>query len=73
MDYQRILCDITAEIQPFAEIGKQADYIPALAEVNPNQFGICIEPLDGSSPCSLLKGTLSRHRFAASLLILASG
>ena len=53
MDYQRILCDITAEIQPFAEIGKQADYIPALAEVNPNQFGICIEPLDGSSPCSL--------------------
>ena len=31
MDYQQILKDIYQEIQPYASIGKQADYIPALA------------------------------------------
>ena len=42
MNYQLILETIYNEIQPYATIGKQADYIPALAEVNPNQFGISI-------------------------------
>lgn len=32
MDYQQILKDIYQEIQPYASIGKQADYIPALAK-----------------------------------------
>ncbi|MBR1401822.1 MAG: glutaminase [Prevotella sp.] len=49
MNYQTILENIHREIQPFAEEGKQADYIPALAEVDPNQFGICIQTLDGST------------------------
>ena len=40
MDYQKILEDIYQEIQPFAGIGNQADYIPALAKVDPDQFGI---------------------------------
>ena len=31
MNYQQILENIYQEIQPFAGIGKQADYIPALA------------------------------------------
>ena len=35
MDYQQILKDIYQEIQPYASIGKQADYIPALAKINP--------------------------------------
>ena len=34
MDYQQILKDIYQEIQPYASIGKQADYIPALAKIN---------------------------------------
>ena len=39
MDYQKIMEDIYQEILPFAQKGKQADYIPALAKVNPDQFG----------------------------------
>lgn len=32
MDYQKILKGIHQEIEPYATIGKQADYIPALAK-----------------------------------------
>lgn len=34
MDYQKILEDIYQEILPYAKEGKQADYIPALAELH---------------------------------------
>ena len=47
MDYQKILEDIYQEILPFSKEGKQADYIPALAKVNPDQFGICLETVTG--------------------------
>lgn len=47
MDYQKILEDITAKIQPFAKEGRQADYIPELARVNPDQFGICLHTTSG--------------------------
>jgi glutaminase len=47
MDYQKILEDIYQEILPFASKGKQADYIPALAKVNPDQFGMCLETVNG--------------------------
>lgn len=47
MDYQKILEDIYQEILPFAKTGKQADYIPALAKVDPDQFGICLRTVDG--------------------------
>lgn len=47
MDYQKIIEDICREIRPFAEEGKQADYIPALAKINPDQFGICLRTVDG--------------------------
>lgn len=47
MDYQKILEDIYQEILPYAKEGKQADYIPALAKVNPDQFGICLETVKG--------------------------
>ena len=40
MDYQKILKGIHQEIEPYATIGKQADYIPALAKINPDQFGM---------------------------------
>lgn len=49
MDYNKILKEIYSEIQPFAKMGKQADYIPALAEVNPDQFGICLTTLKRDS------------------------
>lgn len=47
MDYQKILEDIYQEILPFAKEGKQADYIPALAKVDPDQFGMCLETVAG--------------------------
>lgn len=47
MDYQNILEKIYNEIVPYSHEGKQADYIPALAKVNPDQFGICLETVSG--------------------------
>ena len=47
MDYQKILEDIYKEILPYAKEGKQADYIPALAKVNPDQFGMCLKTVTG--------------------------
>lgn len=47
MKYQEILESICKEVQPLAGLGKQADYIPALAKVNPDQFGICIHSILG--------------------------
>ena len=47
MDYQQILENIYQAILPYAKRGKQADYIPALAKVNPDQFGMCIHTIYG--------------------------
>ena len=47
MNYQEILENIYKEILPFAQEGKQADYIPALAKVNPDQFGMCLNTIEG--------------------------
>ena len=47
MDYNRILEDIYKEILPFAKEGKKADYIPALAKIDPDKFGMCLETVDG--------------------------
>lgn len=47
MDYKSIIEDIYQEILPFSEKGRQADYIPALAKVDPNQFGMCLHTVDG--------------------------
>ena len=47
MDYQQILENICQSIRPYAKEGKQADYIPALAKVNPDQFGMCIHTIYG--------------------------
>jgi glutaminase len=47
MDYQQIVENIYQSIQPYAKEGKQADYIPALAKVNPDQFGMCIHTIYG--------------------------
>ena len=47
MNYQEILEKIYTEILPYAQEGKQADYIPALAKVNPDQFGMCLCTVGG--------------------------
>lgn len=49
MDYQQILENIYQEILPYAKEGKQADYIPELAKVNPDQFGMCIHTIYGET------------------------
>jgi len=47
MDYQQILEEIYQEIQSELTEGKVADYIPALAEVEPNQFAMTLTLEDG--------------------------
>lgn len=49
MDYQKLLENIYQEIQPYAKEGKQADYIPELAKVNPDQFGMFIHSIYGET------------------------
>lgn len=47
MDYQEILERIYQAIKPFEHEGRQADYIPLLAKVNPDQFGMSLHTVDG--------------------------
>ena len=49
MDYQQVLESIYKSILPYAKEGKQADYIPELAKVNPDQFGMCIHTIYGET------------------------
>ena len=49
MDYQKILENIYTEILPYSKEGKQADYIPELANVNTDQFGMCINTVSGET------------------------
>lgn len=49
MDYQQIIENIYQTILPYAKEGKQADYIPELAKINPDQFGMCIHTIYGES------------------------
>jgi glutaminase len=47
MDYKSILDTIYDEVKPLIGKGKVADYIPALARVNPEQFAIAVVTIDG--------------------------
>ena len=47
MDYNKLLENIHQAILPYAQEGKAADYIPELAKVDPNQFGMCIHTIYG--------------------------
>lgn len=46
-NYQALLNKIYHEIQPIVGQGQVADYIPVLAQVNPNKFGMAITTVDG--------------------------
>jgi glutaminase len=47
MDIQALLADLAREAAPFAAQGKVADYIPALAAVDPAHFGVALATMDG--------------------------
>ena len=49
---QKILDDIAAEMARETDRGKVADYIPQLAHIDPNQFGIAVATPDGKILCS---------------------
>jgi len=48
MDYQSIINEVFEEVLPLLETGKVADYIPALAGVNPKQFAMTLTLFDGT-------------------------
>ena len=49
MDYQAVLEEIYAEIRPHFGEGNVADYIPALSEVDPHQFGFSLITKEGET------------------------
>ncbi|WP_020536706.1 glutaminase [Lewinella cohaerens] len=46
-DYNELLSGIVQELKPYFGQGQQADYIPELANIDPNKFGISLAFLDG--------------------------
>jgi glutaminase len=48
MNYQAILNQIHKDIQPYLGQGKVADYIPALAGIDPMKFGMSVHSVDGT-------------------------
>ncbi len=48
MDYQQIIEEVYQEVQEENQRGKVATYIPELASVNPDQFGIALVDLEGN-------------------------
>ena len=49
MDYQKIIEDIYEAIRPYEKEGQQATYIPELAKVNPDQYGMHLCTTRGDS------------------------
>jgi glutaminase len=47
MDFQQILSEIKKEIEPFKNEGEVASYIPELAKINPDKYGVHICTVDG--------------------------
>ncbi len=47
MNYKNILCEIFEETQVYKNEGESVSYIPELAKVNPNQYGIYLQTISG--------------------------
>jgi glutaminase len=47
MDYQEVLNQVLEEVRPVMGQGRVANYIPALAAVDPGQFGMALSTVDG--------------------------
>lgn len=48
MEYRNLLENVCRQVQSLAGVGHVADYIPALANVDPDCFGICLRTVDGN-------------------------
>lgn len=48
MDYQEIVNSIHTEVSNFDQTGKVANYIPALARIDSEKFGFCVETVKGA-------------------------
>ncbi len=48
MNYSAILEEIYHEVQPLLAQGKTAGYIPELAHISPQKFGMAVQSVDGS-------------------------
>ncbi|PLX75488.1 MAG: glutaminase [Desulfuromonas sp.] len=48
-DYQEVLREIHQEVQPLIGRGKLPTYIPALAEISPDKFGLALHTVDGQA------------------------
>ncbi|MEP4598263.1 MAG: glutaminase A, partial [Cyclobacteriaceae bacterium] len=46
-NYAQIINEIYAELKDFHDDGKVADYIPYLARIDRNKFGMCLTTVDG--------------------------
>ncbi|TWU48044.1 glutaminase [Rubripirellula reticaptiva] len=51
MDWECVLQGIEASVEPMRGQGKVADYIPALAAVDPRKFGLAVVLGDGTQSC----------------------
>jgi glutaminase len=51
-DYQQILQEITSELKMLEEAGTVASYIPELATVSPDKFGVHLATVDGQHFCT---------------------
>ncbi|MEM9481634.1 MAG: glutaminase [Verrucomicrobiota bacterium] len=49
VDYSEVVPELYARIAASEPSGAVASYIPALERVPPDQFAVCVEPLDGDS------------------------
>ena len=49
MNYEKTFQEIHDELQHVEDTGKVADYIPELANVNPDQFGVQLTTVDGET------------------------
>lgn len=47
MDYKEVITQIYNDVKPLFGQGKVADYIPALANVDPRQYGIAVATVEG--------------------------
>ena len=52
MNYQLILNEIKAQVEPLFGQGNIANYIPELRKVNPNQFAMCLSFVDDKAQYS---------------------
>ncbi len=49
MNYKNILTEVFEETQEFKHLGESVSYIPELAKVNPNQYGVYLQTIKGES------------------------